>query len=90
VSPQLRPDGRPEELAGLREERRSIRASRLATGSLACPMCDAPAPLLDGPATPATPLWCPYCDHAGRLHEFLSLSPPQRAPRVNVFVRARP
>ena len=87
MSSQSRPDGRPEDLAALREERRSVRTSWLGTGSLACPSCDAPAPLLENPATPATPLGCPYCNHAGSVRDFLSLTAPHRAPRVNVFVR---
>ena len=83
MSPQIR----REDLAALHEERRAGRSSWLGTGSLSCPQCDAPAPLLDGPATPSTLLGCPYCDHAGSVREFLSLSAPHRAPRVNVFVR---
>jgi hypothetical protein len=77
------------EQAGLREERRSWRTGWLGTGSLACPECDAPAPLLDGPAQPSTPLGCPYCAHTGALRDFLSMAEPHRAPRVNVFVRIR-
>jgi hypothetical protein len=77
---------RSEELAGLREERRARRTGWLGAGSLACPTCDAPTPLFAG-AAPGTPLDCPFCDHSGALHEFLSMQPPHRTPRVNVFVR---
>lgn len=78
---------RPDELAGLHEERRARRSGWLGTGSLACPTCDAPTPLFERAATPATVLGCPFCDHSGPLREFLSLTAPHRAPRVEVFVR---
>ena len=77
----------PDELAALREERRAGRTSFLGVGSLACPECDAPTPLSGAAATPATPLGCPYCDHSGSVRDFLSMRAPQRAPRVNVYVR---
>ena len=90
MSSEARPDGRQEGIAGLREERRARRSSWLGAGSLACPSCDAPAPLLASPAAPATPLGCPYCNHVGVVRDFLSLGEPLRAPRVNVFVRLAP
>jgi hypothetical protein len=73
-----------------RVEHPEIRAARplhLATGSLACPDCDAPVVLAARSATPADALQCPYCDCAGPLRDFLSLAQPPRAPRVNVLVR---
>ena len=79
-------DRRTEGAAGLYEERRALRTGWLGVGSLACPECDAPTPLLGFTATPSTALGCPYCDHAGPLHEFLSLRRPHRAPRVNIYV----
>ena len=82
-----RPDGRPEEVPGFFEERRSWRTGFVGRGSLACPRCDAPAPLLSQPAGPGEPLGCPYCDHTGAVRDFLTFSEPLRAPRVNVFVR---
>src|ERR1700760_4647123 len=87
VSGEARPDGRAEGVAGLREERRSRRTSWMGVGSLSCPVCDAPTPLLESPATPQTAFGCPYCDHAGPVRDFLSLAEPLRAPRVNVYVR---
>jgi hypothetical protein len=69
------------------EERRAARPWHLATGSLACPDCDAPVALGPAPAGPADPLMCPYCDHGGPLRDFLSLAAPARAPRVHVLVR---
>jgi hypothetical protein len=82
------PDSRP---AGTRighhEERRAARPWHLATGSLACPGCDAPVLLSYSGAGPADPLMCPVCDHAAAVRDFLSLAQPPRAPRVNVLVR---
>ncbi len=85
--PDVAPEGRPEEIAGLHEERRARRSAWLGVGSLACPQCDAPTPLWATTATPGTPLGCPYCAHAGSVRDFLSLREPHRAPRVNVYVR---
>lgn len=58
----------------------------LATGSLACPACDAPA-LLPGPSSLSGPLACGYCGHDGAVRDFLSLAQPTRPARV--VVRAR-
>ena len=69
------------------DERRPARPWHLATGSLACPDCDAPVVLATTTARPADPLTCPFCDHAAALREFLSLAAPPRAPRVRVLVR---
>jgi hypothetical protein len=83
-------EAQPDGIPGLREERRSRRTNWLGTGSLSCPKCDAPAPLLARRAAPTTPLGCPFCDHSGKVSDFLSLAEPHRAPRVNVFVRLAP
>jgi hypothetical protein len=72
---------------GHHDERRATRPWHLATGSLACPGCDAPVLLGDIRARPADPLMCPVCDHAAAVRDFLSLAQPPRAPRVNVLVR---
>jgi hypothetical protein len=80
----LRPDpvGR---LGGTQEERRVARSSHLASGTLACPACDAPvAP--DGVMLPADALGCPYCGHGGAVRDFLSLAAPTRPARVTVRV----
>jgi hypothetical protein len=68
------------------EEIRPAPSSRLATGTLACPACDAPVVLAAGPASPADPLGCPVCDHAGPVRDFLSLAVPSRPARVEVRV----
>jgi hypothetical protein len=72
----------------VQEERRLVRSSVLATGTLACPRCDAPvAP--PGPMSPAEPLGCPYCAHARAVRDFLSLTPPSRPARVQIRVVQR-
>ena len=74
---------------GHEEKRRSIRSTRLGTGTLACGRCDAPIAI--GPATLpiGAELICPYCDHRGPVREFLSLAVPTRPARVAVRVRLR-
>lgn len=74
------------------EERRRTRSSRIATGTLACPQCDAPALLPSGFASPRDELACAFCGHDGAVRDFLSLTPPTRPTRVVVRVvpRARP
>jgi hypothetical protein len=72
-------------LAGTQQERRVTRTSHLATGTLACPACDAPV-VPTGVMTPADPLACPFCGHGGVVRDFLSLAPPTRPARVTVRV----
>jgi hypothetical protein len=79
----LRPDS---EGRVVHEERRATRSSVVAVGTLACPSCDAPVALAAGPASPADPLVCPICDHAGTVRDFLSLAAPSRPARVEVRV----
>jgi hypothetical protein len=72
-----------------REEiRRPSPSTRVATGTLACPRCDAPV-ALGRPVAPADPLLCPYCAHDGAVRDFLSLAPPSRPARVAVRLVAR-
>jgi hypothetical protein len=81
-------DSRPAAArVGHHEERRTARPWHLATGSLACPDCDAPVVLAAAPAHPTDALACPFCDRHGALREFLSLAVPARTPRVSVLVR---
>jgi hypothetical protein len=76
-------------LAAAEELRRVARSRRLATGTLACPRCDAPVSPGPAPLAPPDALACPYCRHAGAAREFLSLDPPARPARVAVRVVAR-
>ena len=65
-----------------------LRSTRLASGTLACPACDAPVMPGPRPLAPADPLGCPYCAHAGAVRDFLSLAPPARPARVVVRIVA--
>jgi hypothetical protein len=71
------------------EERRRTRSGRLAVGTLACPLCDAPVAPPPAGLAPADPLRCPFCSHRARVRDFLSLAPPSRPARVEVRVVAR-
>jgi hypothetical protein len=66
------------------EERRIARSQHLASGTLACPACDAPVAPSERPMSPADAVACPFCDHAGAVRQFLSLSTPGRPARVEV------
>jgi hypothetical protein len=71
--------------AGAHHEHRPARSTRVATGTLACPRCDAPVALA-APVSPADALFCPFCRHAGVSRDFLSLAAPARPTRVAVRV----
>jgi hypothetical protein len=68
------------------EDRRFTPSTVLGTGTLACPRCDLPVALATGRASPAEPLGCPFCGHAGAVRDFLSLGAPSRPARVEVRV----
>jgi hypothetical protein len=70
------------------EELRPAVQRHVATGSLACPRCDAPVHLAR-PTRPAARLGCPFCDHAAPLRDFLSLGEPTRPARVRVRISPR-
>jgi hypothetical protein len=74
------------QVAGIEEERKVTRSWRLASGTLACPRCDAPVFPAAGPLSPAEPLRCPFCEHRGAVRDFLSLEAPTRPARVEVRV----
>jgi hypothetical protein len=71
------------------EHRHSERSAPVATGTLACPRCDAPVALSPGAHSPVEPLRCPYCLLGGVVRDFLSLRAPSRPARVAVHVRLR-
>jgi hypothetical protein len=74
-----------ERAGGIHEERRTVRTWRVATGTLACPACDAPvAPEM--PLAPAEEIACPFCEHGAPVREFLTLGEPTRPTRVAVRV----
>ena len=75
-----------EKVAGRHERRRSVDSWELATGTLACPTCDAPVlPSLDA-MSPADPIACGFCRHRGAVRDFLTLGEPTRPTRVVVRV----
>jgi hypothetical protein len=72
----------------LHEERRPSRSTRLAGGTLACPVCDAPGAPAERLLSPVDPLGCGFCGYDGLLRDFLSLTQPTRPTRVTVRVAA--
>ena len=80
AGPERRPAGAVE------EERRVAPSGVLGLGTLACPRCDAPVSTGGRALSPVHPLFCPYCDHAAPLRDFLSLEPPTRPTRVIVRI----
>ena len=62
-----------ERVPGFHERRDDIAAWELATGTLACPGCDAPVLPRAGGMSPADRLSCGYCGQLGAVRDFLSL-----------------
>ena len=80
--------GQPlEAVAGFREKRDATGFWRLGSGTLACPLCDAPVALGGRAVSPAEELHCPYCEHGAALRDFLSLAVPSRPARVELRLR---
>jgi len=75
-----------ERLAGRHERRESSRP--VATGTLACPACDAPVLPAPGGISVLDRISCSFCLHAGAVRDFLSLGEPTRPARVVVRVSA--
>jgi hypothetical protein len=78
-----------ERVPGYFEKRDDVGAWELATGTLACPGCD--APVLPGPhgMSPADELACGFCGHTAAVRDFLSLGEPTRPTHVVVRVVRR-
>ena len=86
-SDPARPQG-IERLTDTHEERRNQRVHKVASGTLACPQCDAPvAPA--GTMAPQDSISCPVCLHDGKVRDFLSLTQPTRPAHVDVNVVMR-
>jgi len=66
------------------------RVGTLASGTLACPDCDAPVALGDERKRPHDALTCPFCGCAGALRDFLSLTSPTRPARVEIRLLLNP
>jgi hypothetical protein len=75
-----------ERVGRLHEEHR-LRSRTVATGTLACPRCDAPVSPGGRGLSPAEPLLCPFCLHDGRVRDFLSLAAPTRPAYVEIRIR---
>ena len=75
-----------ERLPG-RYERRRAASRHMATGTLACPACDAPVLPSPEAMAPADSIACGYCRHVAAVRDFLSLAQPTRPTRVAVLVR---
>ena len=79
-----------ERLPGRHERRRTEASWHMATGTLACPICDAPVLPSREAMAPPDPIACAFCRHAGAVRDFLSLAEPTRPTRVSVRVRGLP
>ena len=86
-SEPLRPEP-VERLTEHHELRRSHDARQVATGTLACPSCDAPVAAGPGPMALRDDLECGFCSHHGRVCDYLSLGRPTRPTRVVVRIKA--
>jgi uncharacterized paraquat-inducible protein A len=71
------------------EEHRPARSWHLGSGTLACPLCDAPVAPTAPRLSPAEALACPFCGHTAAVRDFLSLAAPARPARVEVHVTRR-
>jgi hypothetical protein len=84
------PDGLdPVGRRGGQLEVRPGRSSVVATGTIACPRCDAPVAPGTGPLGLRAPLRCPFCAHGGTVRDFLSLAQPTRPTHVVVRIAHR-
>ena len=75
-----------EKVAGRYERRRTQATWEMATGTLACPACDAPVLPAPGASSPADPIACGFCGEGGAIRDFLSLAEPTRPTRVVVRI----
>jgi hypothetical protein len=77
----------PVERLGGRHEHRRTETWHMATGTLACPACDAPVMPSLAAMSPPDPIGCGFCRHVGAVRDFLSLAEPTRPTRVAVRIR---
>ena len=76
-----------ERLPGRFEKRPAADPWQLATGTFACPACDAPTLPAAGGSSPADLLACAFCGEVAAVRDFLSLAEPTRPTRVAVRLR---
>jgi hypothetical protein len=67
-------------------EQRIRRTPDVATGTFACPSCDAPVSPAPGGMALTDEVACPFCGGRGRVRDFLTLGDPTRPARVVVRV----
>jgi hypothetical protein len=70
-------------------KRRSDRNGVIASGTIACPRCDAPVAIGPDEVTITEALTCPFCSQHGPVRDFLSLAVPTRPTRVQIRLRIR-
>ena len=68
------------------EKRRAVRSGQMATGTIACPSCDAPVAIGERSLSLTDALACPFCATSGPVRDFLSLAVPTRPTRVVIRV----
>lgn len=68
-------------------KRRADRNGVIASGTIACPDCDAPVAIGAGEVPVTEALTCPFCARHAPVREFLSLAVPTRPTRVQVRLR---
>jgi hypothetical protein len=76
-----------ERLPGRFEKRPSADPWQLATGTFACPACDAPTLPAAGGSSPGDLIACAFCGEVAHVRDFLSLAEPTRPARVAVRLR---
>jgi hypothetical protein len=76
-----------EKVAGRHERRRTQTSWEMATGTLACPACDAPVLPSIAPMSPPDPIARGFCQHVGAVRDFVTLGEPTRPTHVVVRVR---
>ena len=76
-----------ERLPGRFEKRPAADPWQLATGTFACPACDAPTLPAEGGSSPGDPIACAFCGEVAPVRDFLSLAEPTRPTRVAVRLR---
>lgn len=73
----------------LQRKRRADRNGVIASGTIACPRCDAPVAIGSDEVAVTAALTCPFCAQHAPVREFLSLVVPTRPTRVQVRLRIR-
>jgi hypothetical protein len=81
------PGSRAEQVS--QRKRRADRNGVIASGTIACPRCDAPVAIGPDQVAVTDALTCPFCAQHGPVREFLSLAVPTRPTRVQVRLRIR-